>query len=467
MRMLRASFVVLVLGACTVGPDYEPPEMAAPPAFLLSDVMAALNDGKDDLTPVDQWWQGFNDAMLDQMITTGLEANYDIAEALAFVNAAQAQARAAGADFRPQAGISAGPSGRDERPLDDLGDETSSASFDAGLDFAITPDLWGRGRREREAAISRLNAARARLRQVTLDTSVAIARNYLALRGNQRQLELLRESVALQEKTLKIVNARYQAGLAPELDVRRAETSVESLRASIPPLEQDLRSARNRLAVLAGAYPGLYEQALTPSAPVPDYGRAFPLSVPLDILNARPDVAEAEEILKEAVAGIGITAAAYYPQLTLQGQIGLGVSIASGGTDILIGALSALINQALTNGGERSASFDAAKANADAALARYALTLREAVEEVENALSAIKASRARQVSLGKAVAASARSFYQAEILYQRGLISFLNVVDAQRSLANAEQAMAREQTNYATLIADLFAALGTDVSAGD
>jgi len=464
MRRLLVLSVMVVLSACTVGPDYRAPDKQAPPRFVLSDVLSALNDGKEDLAPVDQWWMGFDDALLNQIVTKGLESNLEIAEALGTVRAAEADARAAGAGFRPQAGASAGPSGQDQRPLDDLGDADSSARFDADLDLSITPDLWGQGYRERQAALARLHAARAQLRQITLDISVAIARNYLSLRGNQRQLELLREAVALQEKTLNIVTVRFDAGLAPELDVRRAETSVESLRATIPPLEQDLQSARNRLAVLAGGYPGLYDGVLSAAAPVPAYQSAFPQSLPLAVLDARPDVAEAEENLKEAFARIGIAQAAFYPQLTLRGQIGLGVSIASGGTDLLIGALSGLINQTLTNGGARRAGFDAAKARADAALARYALTLREAIEEVENALSAIKASRARQSALGKAVESSARSFYQAEILYQRGLISFLNVVDAQRSLANAEQSLARERTRYATLIADLFAALGTEVA---
>lgn len=457
---------LFLVSACTAGPDYARPERDAPPHFMLQEVLGALNDDKTAAPLAADWWRGFNDPLLDGLVATALADNLDIAEALGRVAEARADLRAAGADYRPQTGLAGGGDASREHDLTSGDHRDNSASADGFLGLSITPDLWGKGRRDREAALAQLNGTKAALRGVVLDTSVAVAREYLLLRGNQQQLALLRESVELQEKTLTIVQSRYRAGLAPELDVRRAETSVESLRANIPDLEQELRRSRHALAVLAGLYPGGLETNLTKAAPVPSYGRAVPALVPLALLDARPDVAAAEEALKAAIAAIGIAEADYFPELTLSGQIGLGVSAASGmgAMDVLIGAVSAALEQVLTDGGARRARLEGAKARADQALARYELTLRRAVEEVENALSAIKASHDRQGSLGKAEKASARSFYQAEILYRRGLISFLDVVDAQRVLANARQQLAREETTYATRIADLFAALGAEVT---
>src|SRR5690606_18657277 len=146
--------------------------------------------------------------------------------------------------------------------LNGTGDSTDSAAG-ASLGLNLPLDIFGRNRREVEAAVAQLEAARADLRAAVLARSSAVAAEYLRLRGNQRQIELLRESIALQEKTLSIVRARYEAGLSPELDLRRAETNVERLRADLPSLEESLVASRHALATLTGRYPGAYEELLS------------------------------------------------------------------------------------------------------------------------------------------------------------------------------------------------------------
>jgi len=183
------------------------------------------------------------------------------------------------------------------------------------------------------------------------------------------------------------------------------------------------------------------------------------------VLSTRPDVRQSEARLKQAIANIGVAKADYYPAFRLSGTLSIGATGVSSipVSEVLIGSLAALIEQVLTNGGVRDANFKIAQAQAEEALADYEQTLREASEEVETSLAAIQSSRHRQTSLEKAVSSSQRSFSQAETLYQQGLISFLDVVDAQRVLASAEQALARERTNYATQIAILFRVLGVDI----
>ena len=454
----------LLMSACTVGPDYEAPAMNAPPHFVAQDVMQTLNQGKSEQDLPADWWMGFDDPVLNELVENGLEKNFDIAAATARVKEAQAQVKLAGAGDELSVDADGGGDIEESYDFEDS-DSTTATGIAAGLSAVLPFDIFGRSRREVEAARANLDAAREDLKFTVLGVSAAITSEYLQLRGNQRQLELLRESVALQEKTLSIVKSRYDAGLAPELDVRRAETSVETLRADIPPLEESLLNARNRLATLSGQYPGIYEERLKEQAELPDYKSAIPQLIPLEVLSMRPDVRQAEAELKEAIANIGVAEAEYYPLFQLEGAVQIGATGISGPpiTEVLIASLGSVIEQTLLDGGTRDANTEIAQARAQEALANYEQILRTSSEEVERVLAAIQSSLQRQDSLQKAVNASQRSFSQAETLYQQGLISFLDVVDAQRVLASAEQALAREKTSYAAQIAALFEVLGVSV----
>ncbi len=453
------------LSACTVGPDYQKPDVSAPVQFVSQEVLEALNEGKEDQSLAVDWWTGFDDEVLNGLVEAGLQNNFEIASAIARAKEAQARVELAGAGDNLSADADIDSDVEERRELSQSEDATTTRSVSAGLGVVLPLDVLGRTRRDVEAARAGLEAAQAELKSVVLQTSSDIASEYLRLRGNQKQLELLRESVALQEKTLSIVKSRYESGLSPELDLRRAETSVENLRADIPPLEESLLNSRNRLASLSGQFPGVYEELLEDSKETPAYKSPIPQLIPLEVLSTRPDVRQAEANLKQATANIGVAEADYYPSFELSGTLSIGSAGVSGGpvTEVLIGSLAAMIQQVLSDGGVRDANFDIATAQTEQALADYEQALREASEEVETSLAAIESSKKRQASLEKSVSSSQRSFSQAETLYQQGLISFLDVVDAQRVLASAEQALARERTNYATQIAILFRVLGVDV----
>lgn len=459
------ALAALLLAGCTVGPDYRAPEINAPPQFVSQDVLETLNESKQDQSFAADWWKGFDDPVLDQLVASGLENNYDIAAAMARAREAQARLKLAGAGDNLSAIADLGGDIEERRTLSGDEDATTTQSLFGTLSAVLPLDVFGRTRREVEAARAGLESAQAQLNSVVLSTSSAIAGEYLRLRGNQRQLELLRESVDLQEQTLSIVRSRFKAGLSPELDLQRAITSVENLRADIPPLKESLRNSRDRLAGLTGRFPGAYEDLLSEQKDIPEYRSRIPDLVPLQVLNVRPDVRQAEAQLKQAIAAIGVAEAAYYPAFQLSGQIGISAAGISStpATDVLIASLGALIEQIVTAGGAREANLEIAEAQAQEALADYEQALRIASEEVETSLAAIKASLERQSSLEKAVQSSERSFYQAEGLYQQGLISFLDVVDAQRVLASAEQRLAAERTNYVTEIATLFRALGVKI----
>ena len=470
--LLRTTVLLLltcIFASCTVGPDYTPPDLGAPEKFDLQEVLDQLNCENRDKKVSEplplNWWEGFSDPVLSQLVESGVKNNYRIASASARLKGAQANLRLAGSQdsLSTIAAIDANAEGEL-----DLGD--GDADFDSpllgSLSLALPLDIFGRVTRREEAALAQLEGARADLRGTILEISSDITGQYLRLRGNQRQLALLEESVELQERTLHIVRSRYEAGLSPELDMRRAEASVENLRAGIPELRQSLINSRNILATLTGKYPGTYEDLLSDNQEIPAYNGALPDLVPADVLLMRPDVHQAEADLKRVVAEIGVARAEFYPFFQLVGQISIGSAGIAGEPimNLLIGSIGALIEQVVTDGGARRANLDIAKARAEESLADYRQTLLDAIKEVEDTLSALESSLDRQRSLEKSVAASKRSFHQAGILYTQGLTSFLDVVDAQRVLAAAQQELAAARTEYASQVANLFRVLGTEIN---
>ncbi len=456
---------ILSLSACTVGPDYQKPARELPADFVAADVLQALNVDNANKGVLPLWWQGFHDPVLNDLVESGIGKNFEIAGAYARVKSAKAEVQLAGADARPTVDVDINGGADASRDLRPNRDNDTETSMSGAVGIGVPLDVFGATRRAVEAAEYAYIRAQDELKGAVLDVSAEITAEYLGLRGQQRQLALLNQSIALQEKTLDIVRARYESGLAPELDLQRAVASVQSLKASVPPLLEDLQNKRNRLAVLTGRFPGYYEALLSEEGGIPVYQAAIPTLMPLAVVNARPDVRAAEGRLKEATANIGVAEAAYYPSFSLSQSLRIGLTDVSSVpvAQNLVASFAALITHALSDGGARGARMDVAKAEAEEALADYDLTLREAVEDVELSLNAIKSSSDRQQYLANSVAASARSFHQAQTLYQQGLISFLDVVDAQQDLASDEQRLASEQTDYATEIANLFKVLGADV----
>ena len=457
------------LSACAVTtPKLPSTETKPPEQFVAQDILQNLSSVKDAGVAGVRWWEGFNDPVLNELVSTSIQNNFQIAAAAARVKEARAllELSEAGDSLLVEldAEVSGQKSDRDNNTSSSTGSNNARDERSAllGLGFTLPIDLAGRVENEVRAAAANLMAEQAGLRAQIIETSTAVAQEYLSLRGNQKQLAMLRESVELQEKTLAIVQARFESGLSPELDVRRAETSVENLRASIAPLQQALQDSRHRLATLSGQFPGAYEQLLKPEGDLPEYGLGIPVSVPFQVIQARPDVQLMQARFAQAAADVGVAQADFYPSIELMANIQIGSTAINSNpaTSILIGSLAALLNQVVYDGGARDARLNAAVARAEGALAEYEQVLRVVTQEVENSLTAIDSSASRQTALGKAVISSKRSFEQADALYQLGLVSFLDVVDAQRVYANAEQALATEQTNYATLIAGLFRALG-------
>ncbi len=459
---------LFVLSSCVTGPKYIPPNVDAPEQFVSQNVfneIAKVPQEEINRALPKNWWHGFSDPILNELVDETLNNNYAIARSVARLKESIARLRLVDSRdaIRTSVDVDSSVQGRQEYREDD--DSSAAADLFGTFNLVWPVDVSGRVNQQVTAARAAVEGASAELRGVILSVSADVASEYLRLRGNQRQLALLKESVKLQEQTLAIVQSRFKAGLAPELDLKRAEAAVANLRSDIPPLEESLINSRNRLAVLTGQFPGAHDILLKTEKDIPTYKGQIPEMVPLEVLSLRPDVRQAEADLKRTVAEIGVAEAEWYPAFQLTKRISFGATGVSGepGIGLLVGTIGALIQQVISDGGARQSRLDIAKAQAEESLARYKETLLFAIEEVELSLSALASSLDRQASLAKAVEASDRSFFQAESLYRQGLTSFIDVVDAQRVLASAQQKLALAKTNYASQIANLFDVLGTDV----
>lgn len=467
MKIFKLIFILTgcsILSACTVGPNYIPPKISPPNEFVSQKVIEEINTGKNKKVLQANWWQGFNDLQLDTLVRQGLEHNYEIAKAMAQVKHAQALLiiAAAGNNLSAEGNIDGGL----ELEKNLRAGSASERNIFAAINFTQPLDIFGKVRRRIQAANAEIEAARDHLKATTLRVSADVSKAYLELRGKQQQLILLQKSIQLEKNTRSVVSSRYRAGLAPELDLTRAEAAVAILEAAEPRIKEAIINARNKLAELTGKFPGEYETILATNKQIPIYENRIPNYFPLQVLKVRPDVLRAEAQFKRTIANIGVAEADFYPFFDIQGLVSIG-TIASNVTstlDLLLGTLNGIIKQVVIDNGVLKGNLAAAEALAQESLANYRQTLLTASQQVETTLAAIAASSESQKSLEIAVKNSWYSFKKAEAVYQQGLLSFLDVLDAQRVLVNAEQQLAIEQTNYATNIANLFMVLGANVS---
>ena len=449
----------------TPGPDYTAPELETPAAFsepLPSALLAPAGTAE-----AAYWWRGYGDPALERLVQQALAGNLEIAAAEARLLEARALVGGAESDLGPSIGLQAGADGRQILAGGRRSDEDFQGSVEGGLTFSWMPDLFGGEQRGVEAALAE-ERRRALLRDDLQRTTVAdVVRFYVEYRRAQVQLELIESSLSLQRRNLELAEQRYQAGLAAQLDVFRAEAELAATQAQRGPLERDMGALRAALAVLTGQAPGALSLQATPSA-IPVFSSGPAVGLPRDLLRARPDVQAAEANLARATAEIGVAEAQYYPQLNIPGALtasatGLGTARV---IESLIATLAATLEVTLFDSGGRRAEVEAAKARTQEALLLYRQTLLDALAETETALAALQAVEAERASRAQAVAASEASFQQAQQLYTEGIVGFIDVLDAERTLLTNRQNLIEVEAAEALARADLYSALGAPVTAG-
>ncbi|MEQ8968350.1 MAG: efflux transporter outer membrane subunit [Azospirillaceae bacterium] len=462
-RAIAALAAFGFLTACDpVGPEFQRPSLDAGESFR-AETPALVGEAAPDTA----WWSRFDDPRVPDLIRRGLAANPDIAAAETRLREAEALRRSARSARFPTLDGELGGDTRYTRRLGGGGggeDDGASAGLSVAGVFGWTADLFGRERRAEEAARAE-QARRAWLREaVALDVAGDVASTFVDLRGLEERLALGLESLDLQERTLALVSGRVAAGLAPDLDMTRAEGAVARLRAELAPLRTDIGRTTDSLAVLLGQPPSRFE---LPPAPgdvpaIPSLLGGPAIGLPVDVVRRRPDLRAAEFALAASTAEIGVAQAELFPELSLPGSLSLTADGLGTGSIVrsVVGALSATLDIPLLDAGGRAAGVDAAEARAAEALELYRSTLLTALGEVEGALRDYDGAQQRLTELDVAVDADRRAVEQAQGLYTGGLVTFSEVLDSQTALTEALQQRAAARTDVTLAAIALYRAAG-------
>ena len=466
-HLLLLTSLTIWAGGCAVGPNYQQPNVSAPAHWG-----EPLNGGETNgAVSVAAWWENFQDSELDSLIERAVRSNLDLRIAQARVREARAQYRIASADLWPTVDGSSSYARQREsknQPLVGPGDHLppgipfENNFYQSGFDASWEIDVFGGTRRAVESAKAQVAAAQFGEREVLVTLLGEIARNYVEARGYQRRLEIARDNIRAQEQSLAIVQNRFTNGLTSDLDAQQASTVLATTRAVVPALETALAASIHRLGVLLGQTPESLETELSAVAPIPAAPPIVPVGLPSELLLRRPDVALAERQLAAATANIGVAKADLFPKFYLTGVAGFqGVSadewFTSGSQFWSVGPA---VQWRIFDAGRIRANIQVQNARQEQALANYENTALSAFEDVENALVAYAKEQVRRRSLEDAVKSSQESLRLANQLYANGLSNFINVLDAERSLYQAQDALVQSDRTVSTDVIALYKSLG-------
>jgi len=458
-------FAILVAG-CTVGPNYKRPETPMPDGWH-TEVMQDLDETSQ---PLVQWWTTLGDTVLTDLIREAEVSNLNLASAVARVEEARAVRGIATGGRLPDV-ILDGAYSRTQisensasgTVVKEAGGEVNASNtwtLSAGFSWEI--DLFGRIRRQVEAATAGLEASIEDYRDVLVTVYAEVAANYMDVRTLQVQLAYARSNAQAQEGSLALTESRFEAGLTSALDVAQAQSNLYNTQSQIPLLESQLNATMNRLAVLLGKQPGALHARLAQVEPIPNPPTELTVGLPADLLRRRPDVRRAERQLAAQTARIGVATADLYPTFSLAGFLGLeSLSLddlfkSESGTWGIVPGFSWNI----FSGGKVQNNIRVEEARTRQALVAYEQSVLNALEEVENAMVAYEKERDRRDRLAEAVTATERSVELVRTQYVSGLTNFQNYLDSQRSLFVQQDELARSEGQVVVNLIALNTALG-------
>jgi NodT family efflux transporter outer membrane factor (OMF) lipoprotein len=468
---------LLLLGGCTVGPNFEHPSSwwslsswfkqepaAAPPAPSVPVV-----------EPFDpHWWTVFKDPQLTSLEDKLAAANLDVREADIRLAEARAQLGVTAADGLPQiSGNLAYTRGQESRQgifaLSPARPGQSTGAlyrpynlFQAGFDASWEVDLWGRVRREVESSGAQVQASEEAERDTLVTAGAELARDYVTLRGTQLKLQITRENLDVSNQNLKLTQERAAGGVTTDLDVAQAAAQVESTAAVIPGLEQQEAQLINAISFLLGQQPRSLEVELAAPRPVPPVPPTVPVGLPSELARRRPDVREAEAQLHAATANVGVAVADFYPSFTIslnpsfQGLQVHDLWNTGAGTY----TFGPNITLPIFEGGRLTRSLELRGAQQQEAAVTYQYTVLRALHDVDDALTAYDKQQRQRLHLEQAVVQNRRALDLARQRYEQGVSDFLQVLIVQRDLLAAELALADSTTTVSTNLVQLYKALG-------
>jgi multidrug efflux system outer membrane protein len=454
--LLRSVVVALVLTGCAMGPSYERPENIPPPVGW-RDTSAVLRDSTYANLP---WWEVYHDSTLQELIRVSLRENRDIRVAIARVNEARALLGIARIEFLPQIDIVGGV--RRAEGLDSLftdGQNVRELGY-LGATLSWEIDLWGRIRRLNESARASLLATEYGRRGAILTVVSEVARAYMELRDFDAQLALAERQVEIRQQSLTLAKDRFEGGLTSELDVRQGESALASAEGIVAALHRQRTQKENELSVLLGRPPGdiprgkdLVEQ---------DFPAEVPAGIPSDLLLRLPAIRQSEEELHAANAKIGVAVASLFPTISLTARGGTASTelgnLFSAGTGFF--SLAGNLLGPIINRGRNLKQVAAERARTEGAVARYEQAVLSAFRDVEDGLVAVQRSREEAEAGIRAVEAARRTVELATLRYEGGVDNFLNLLDAQRVMLDAELNTSAAVRRQKVAVVQLYKALG-------
>ena len=467
-KIAASSAALLLLAACSVADDYFKPDTAQPEGWRNS--VAAAPAAPE--WPSADWWRRFGSPRLDQMMADAEAANFDVAASIARVRQADAQLRVAGAALLPSLSASGGgtrsvsPWGDSTKPSwgpGGMGTAKSASfanSFNLGLAASYELDFWGKNRSIQAAAAASAIQSRYDARTAQLSVQAGLATTYFDLVGQSERLVVARETVANSDRVLAAIQDRMVAGTVTALDVAQQESVVAAQRATIPPLEQQIRQDANALAILTAKLP---EDVVV--APETLAAIALPVirpGLPSTLLARRPDVNSAEQQLVAANANIGAARAALYPDVTLTAgggvqSIALATLMQPSG---LFAALGASVTQVIFDNGRLEGQVDFTRARYDELVDDYRKAVISAFADVENALVAVQKTSELEAAQRVNVSTSRNAFEIAEAQLAAGTVDITIVLNTQRALFSAQDLLVQARLLHLQAVVGLYKAMG-------
>ena len=466
-RAASAVALSALFAGCMVGPEYHRPDLALTPAFHRP---APAPAPAAQTATLDGWWAAFGDPGLMTVVDRAAAQNLDLALARARLIQSRAVAKAAGAALLPVLdGTGSVADGRQSllSPFGEVGShlpgfprDYDDYTLNANASWEI--DLFGGLRRERQAAVADARATRIQAEGVKIAVEADVADAYLQVRAYQARLGVAHRQETVRQDLVALLTRLNGEGVSSERELHEAQAELEAVRAVIPPLTAGLEGQLNRLDVLMGAQPGTYRSELVGGGPLPAPPTLATTMTPADLLRRRPDVVAAEEKLIAANARIGAAISDYYPNVSIQALFGVDSLDSSHvfAGDAVQRQIAAGFRWRLFDFGRIDAEVAAAKGKDAEALAAYRLAVLRAAEDVENAFTSLTQDELQAAALDRQIAELTISRRQAQEAYEGGVVSLIEVRDADRDLLNASDQLAQARAGAARAAVASFRALG-------
>jgi multidrug efflux system outer membrane protein len=514
---VAAASTVANLTGCMVGPDYQAPQTKLKPAFTETQAPSTSQPASTVSTiasaPV-EWWTTFRDSELSSLIQRAAKQNLSLKQAASRVRQARFQRGVVGSDLLPNINADGGyqrarGSQNLSFPLGALGGGSGGSTaktpaaagrtkltpphaltpaineaahpggpqsplgsggfpgvdtdlYELGFDSTWEIDVFGGSRRALEAATDDAQASQEDHRDILVSTFAEIARNYVELRGLQRQFQIAQKNLDAQQQTLDLTSSRFKAGFVTNLDVTRQETQVDNTAAALPALDDQIRAHIHTLSVLVAEDPNALSEELTPTGPIPAVPPEIPIGLPSDLLRRRPDVRRAERQLAAATARIGQAEADLLPKFSITGALGFDSNKPKSVFDwsSKYWTLSPGVSWSLFDAGRISFNIKVNNEQQSQASDNYQLTVLNALKDVEDALVSYRTEQQRHEQLAKAAAAAHQSVLLANQQYEQGITDFISVLDAERDEFGTEDSLAQSDRAISTNLIALYKALG-------